>query len=151
MKKVATYTYVQLLIEGLLAWSACSVWKNLLSQVLLASLESHFFARVHCCVHLWIAKFQNIHICMSRVPLIPCFFEILAGTTFVHESLTQAKNPHKDAIFWDLVFKSKLVVFLTLQPMFFLHFRPLRTFLIFNKKLTETPLIDHHVSISCWS
>ena len=55
---------------------------------------------------------------MSRVPLIPCFFEILAGTTFVYESLTQAKNPHKDAIFWNLVFKSLSikVVFLTLQP-----------------------------------
>ena len=36
----------------------------------------------------------------------PCFPKILARTTFVLESLLEAKNPGQDAIFGDYVFKS---------------------------------------------
>ena len=36
----------------------------------------------------------------------PCFSHFLARTTFVLESLPEAKNPGQDAIFGDFVFNS---------------------------------------------
>ena len=36
----------------------------------------------------------------------PCFPKILARTTFVFESLPEAKNPGQDAIYGDFVVKS---------------------------------------------
>ena len=41
---------------------------------------------------------------MSRVVPSPCFSNFLARTTFVLESLPEAKNPGQDAIFGDFVF-----------------------------------------------
>ena len=42
----------------------------------------------------------------SGVVPSPCFSNFLARTTFVLESLPEAKNPGKDAIFGDFVFSS---------------------------------------------
>ena len=43
---------------------------------------------------------------LSGVPPSPCFSNFLARTTFVLESLPEAKNPGQDAIFGDFVFSS---------------------------------------------
>ena len=43
---------------------------------------------------------------MTGVVLRPCFSKILARTTFVLESLSEAKNPGQDAFLGDFVFGS---------------------------------------------
>ena len=42
----------------------------------------------------------------------PCFSNFLARTTFVLESLPEAKNPGQDAFFGDFVFNSSILVIL---------------------------------------
>ena len=51
----------------------------------------------------------------AGVEPIPCFSIFLARTTFVLESLPEAKNPGQDAIFEDFVFNSSNRTW-TLQP-----------------------------------
>ena len=44
----------------------------------------------------------NVDSAMAGVELRPCFSKILARTTFVLESLSEAKNPGQDA-FWEIL------------------------------------------------
>ena len=43
---------------------------------------------------------------MSGLLPSPCFYNFLARTTFVLESLPEAKNPGQDAFFGDFVFNN---------------------------------------------
>ena len=49
---------------------------------------------------------ENLHENETGVVPSPCFSNFLARTTFVLESLPEAKNPGQDAIFGDFVFTS---------------------------------------------
>ena len=42
----------------------------------------------------------------------PCFPNFLARTTFVLESLSEVKNPGKDAIFGDFLFNSSNIAYI---------------------------------------
>ena len=52
-------------------------------------------------------KFWDFVVFMSGVLPSPCFSNFLARTTFVLESLPEAKNPGKDAILGDFVFNRR--------------------------------------------
>ena len=55
-----------------------------------------------------IAKQEEVWLSCTTTGVVPspCFSNFLARTTFVLESLPEAKNPGQDAIFGDFVFTS---------------------------------------------
>ena len=63
---------------------------------------------LHFLLFLWMMLFlfeSELWHFTPGVVLGPCFYKILARTTFVLVSLPEAKNPGQDAIFGDFVFE----------------------------------------------
>ena len=77
------------------------------------AVREHFLSKIAEKTAFWAARFSD-HLTSERSGVLPspCFPNFLARTTFVLESLSEVKNPGKDAIFGDFLFNSSNIAYI---------------------------------------